>query len=506
MINEISEYSANEITAAKLLGSLLLFTQTFYKIRTGREFQLSQPISRESHYITICRALTRVQRGLCKRLIINVPPRYGKTELSIHFIAWCLAQYPDSKFMYVSYAHTLAAKQTNTIRHIITNPEFKALFGVELSTDTAAKDNFETLQGGAVYAAGEGGTITGQGAGIRGCHERFSGAIFIDDILKPDEATSDTVRERRNEWYFNTLRSRKNNDDTPIIYIGQRLHEDDLAGKLLSGFDGEEWETVILPALDSSNNALLPTMHSTESLLKLKETSPYVFSAQYQQNPQPAGGGIFRGEWLHWLEEDPDIITTFIVTDTAETDKSWNDATVFSFFGVYKIDGTNEYGLHWLDCWEIRVEPFRLEEQFMQFYASCNLYKKPPRYAFIEKKSTGTTLCSVLKNKLRGITVMEVDRTSASGSKTARFLRIQPYLSSKLVSYMRGAKHIDMCIKHLEKITANNSHAHDDIADTLADAIEKALIEKVVYFDVNNNGAYNQQFKKQYGSYKPVVF
>jgi hypothetical protein len=61
----------------KLQGSLLYFTQMFYRLRTGRLFELSEPPGRESHFITICRELTKVARGETKRLIINVPPRYG---------------------------------------------------------------------------------------------------------------------------------------------------------------------------------------------------------------------------------------------------------------------------------------------------------------------------------------------------------------------------------------------------------------------------------------------
>ena len=83
---------------AQLSASLLMFVRIFFKIRTGREFVLSQPLGRESHYITIARALQNVIDGKCKRLIINVPPRYAKTEMLIHFVAWAIAQYPDSNF------------------------------------------------------------------------------------------------------------------------------------------------------------------------------------------------------------------------------------------------------------------------------------------------------------------------------------------------------------------------------------------------------------------------
>lgn len=419
-------------------------------------------------------------KGETKRLIINVPPRFGKTELLIHFVAWALAQYPDSNFLYVSYSLGLAKKQTKTVRQIVGMREFRDIFGFGISEDTSAQGNFETKLGGSVYAAGADGEITGRGAGIKGV-ERFGGCIVIDDIHKPSEVNSDTIRQSVNDWYFNTLQSRLNEPEkTPIIFIGQRLHEDDLAANLIKS---GEWETIIIPALDEAGNALHPTMISKEKLLSMQSSMPYVFSSQYQQNPQPAGGGIFKPDWFCKLEDDPDIYTTFICADTAETDKSYNDATVFSFFGLYKIMigdvQTNLLGLHWLDCWELRIEPKDLESEFMNFYVSCMRYKVKPRIAAIEKKSTGVTLLSVLKN-IRGLQILDIERTKSSGNKTTRFLEIQPYIASKQVSLPKEARHTEKVIEHMRKITANDSHRHDDIADTLYDGVKLGIIDNVI--------------------------
>lgn len=464
----------------RLERSLLTFTQEFYYLRTGRRFELSEPIGRESHYITICKALIRVMKGETNRLIINVPPRYGKTELVIHFVAWALAQFADSNFLYVSYSLGLAKKQTKTIRQIVSMNEFRDIFGVGLSDETSAQGNFETTQGGTVYAAGADGEITGRGAGIKG-GDRFGGCIVIDDIHKPSEVTSDTIRQSVNEWYFNTLQSRLNDPDkTPIIFIGQRLHEDDLAGNLIKS---GEWETIIIPALDAVGNPLHPAMHNKAALEKMQETHPYVFSSQYQQDPLPAGGGIFKPDWFYQTDEEPDILTTFITADTAETDKSYNDATVFSFFGLYKIrQGEHEtdlVGLHWIDCVELRIEPKDLESEFLAFYGACMRYKVRPRVAAIERKSTGVTLLSVLKN-IRGLQVLDVERTKSSGNKTTRFLEIQPYIASKQISIPKEARHTNMVLDHMRKITANDSHRHDDIADTLYDGIKLGIIDNVI--------------------------
>lgn len=463
----------------EMLGSLLHFTQMFFGFRTGRLFKLSHPEGRESHYITISRALTKVFRGETKRLIINVPPRYGKTEMLIHFTAWSLAHYPDANFLYVSYSHSLAKKQTQTIRDIINLSEYQYYFDHMIKDDSSAKDNFELQAGGSVYAAGAQGTITGRGAGIKGTN-RFGGAIIIDDIHKPDEVTSDTIREGINEWYYNTLQSRINDANTPIIFIGQRLHEADLASTLL---DSGEWESVILPAIDPAGNALHPEMHDLHALQKMQSDSPYNFAAQYQQDPQPSGGGIFKREWFKLYEIEPHMLATFITIDTAETDKTYNDATVFSFWGIHRVTlGVREsdlYGLAWLDCWELRVEPKDLESSFLNFHANAMRHKKQPKIVIIEKKSTGVTLASVLK-EYQGIQLIDLERTKATGSKTTRFLEAQPYVAQRLVSLPINGNHTERCLEHMRKITANNSHRFDDICDTLVDAIKYALINKSI--------------------------
>jgi predicted phage terminase large subunit-like protein len=476
---------------ARLFGSLLLFIKFFYKTRTGREFTVSQPEGRQSHFIDIAKALTCVLNGETKRLIINVPPRYGKTEMLIHFVTWAIAQYPDSNFIYTSYSKTLAERQTQTIRDIINLPTYKKIFDVYLDSDSTAKDNFKTNKGGNIYAAGAGGTITGFGCGIKSCTDRFSGALLIDDIHKPDEVTSDTIRERINEWYYNTAQSRLNcGDDTPIIFIGQRLHEDDLPSNLIAT---REWETLIIPALDASNNALHPEMHSVQDLLKMKENQPYVFASQYQQDPQPAGGAVYKREWFPLLDNEPKILATFITADTAETDKDYNDPTVFSFWGIYKIIQkeieTDIYGLHWINCHEVWIEPKDLESEFLQFYAGCMRHKVKPSLAAIEKKSTGVTLVSIL-NKMQGLQIIDIERTKASGNKASRFLEIQSYIASKRISLPSIGQHTMSCLDHCAKITANNTHRHDDRADTLYDAVKMALIDEVIIrrnIDINNN-------------------
>lgn len=478
-----------EVLASKLRSSLLCFCQYFYPLLTGRDFIIPSPNGREAHVITICRALTRAFKLELpqQRLLISVPPGHGKSTMLLMWVAWTMAHYPDSKYLYISYSLSLAAKHTETIKRIIQLPHYKYLFDIEIRHDARGKEFFQTKQGGAVAAFGSTGSIVGTDGGLPGLN-RFSGGIVLDDMLKVDEAHSETIRNSVISNYRETIQQRARGINVPFVSIGQRVHEADLSAYLLSGADGHTWEHVRLQAIDAAGNALYPEAFPIEMLRIKQEHDPYVFASQYQQDPIPAGGALFKPEWFMLLDEEPQILATFITADTAETNKSYNDATVFSFFGLYEITTmgkkTGLFGLHWLDCLETRIEPKELKPTFLDFYSECLRHPQKPRFIAIEKKSTGSTLLSLIDD-IQGVVLRDIPRTIESGNKTKRFLDIQPYIAERRISLTHGARHTKMCIDHMAKITANETHRWDDIADTLADGVKLALIDNSLNIYLN---------------------
>jgi len=259
---------------------------------------------RAPHHRILCDKLQSVLDGKIKRLIINIPPRYSKTELLINFMAYGLGHAPDSEFIYTSYSSSLATRSTWECREIVAHPEFESIFpGVKINQDAKARDEWRTVQTGLVYGVGAGGTITGYGAGK--LRDGFGGAIVIDDPHKPDEARSDTIRNNVIEWFRNTLESRKNSPDTPVILIMQRLHEEDLSGFLLAGGNGETWEHLCLPAITEDGEALWEHKHDIETLRTMRQASPYTFAGQYMQSPAPPEGNIFRPDQMPIIDALP---------------------------------------------------------------------------------------------------------------------------------------------------------------------------------------------------------
>lgn len=305
-----------------------LYTYSRYLFLARRGFRWQ----RAAHHKTITDALMRVYDGSCKRLIINVAPRYGKTELAVvNFMTWALGKAPDAEFIHTSYSARLAAANAWQAREIVASDRYREIFPETiLRNDSQAKDEWRTTAGGCVYAVGAGGSITGYGAGKM--RDKFGGAIIIDDPSKPDEIRSDIMRRNVIDWFQNTLESRKNAPNTPIVLIMQRLHEEDLSGWLLEGGNGEAWEHINLPTLREDGTALWPEKHTLEDLLRMQQAAPYTFSGQYQQRPTPPDGGVFKPDQITIVDNLPAATRWIRAWDLAATQDD-GDWTVGALIG-----------------------------------------------------------------------------------------------------------------------------------------------------------------------------
>jgi len=290
------------------LHSVLNFTRYFFKQKFKRKFVVGQ------HHVAIGKALDRVLSGECKRLIINIAPRYGKTELAVkNFIAMGLAINPKAKFIHLSYSDDLARDNSRGVQEILREDSYRRLFPETKPTSINTRKWF-TSAGGGLYAVSSAGQVTGFGAGIVDKDEEeelsaeveelasvddgnFGGAIVIDDPIKPDDARSETVREKVNQKFETTIRNRVNSRNTPIIIIMQRLDEEDLCG-YLQKLEPEDWEVLSLPVIQHDENgeevALWPFKHTLEELHDLREKNAFVFDTQYMQNPRPITGLMYE--------------------------------------------------------------------------------------------------------------------------------------------------------------------------------------------------------------------
>lgn len=334
----ITEQDELAVAKVKCLKSLLFHTRYFFKHQYNRKFVVN------SHHEIICEALERVLRGELKRLIINIAPRYSKTELAVKsLISHAISLNPAAKFIHLSYADDLALDNSETVKDLLQSAPYQELFPeVQIKKDAKAKNKWYTTKGGGVLARAAAGQVTGFGAGsvdeeddfnewMAGIEQAgvtelekkmsFGGCIIIDDPVKPEDADSDTFREKVNSRFDSTIRNRVNSRHTPIIVIMQRLHPSDLAGYLQREDEQDEWEVISLPCIQEDGSALWPFKHTIEELHAMKVANEIVFERQYMQNPKPKAGLLFPLDDLNWYDpadidlSDPDY--TFLAADPA---------------------------------------------------------------------------------------------------------------------------------------------------------------------------------------------
>lgn len=413
------------------------------------------------------RAITRWAAGRLPNeklhLAITIPPRHGKTLAAHDSIEWLFGMYPDSKWIYTSYTAKLAFDQTEKIRDDLCSEWYQRMFP-SLKMDSMKQNHITTTEGGELYAAGMTGTLTGFGAGLK--RPGFGGAIIIDDPLSADDARSETVRNHVNEWYTQTLKSRRNHDKTPILLIMQRLHMDDLAGYIMQT-EPELWHFINLPALNEATGEMLwPETFSRESAEKMRAIDPMTFYAQYQQEPIIPGGAMLRTEWWQWFELDYRYKFNgllFATADTAYKAKSTADASVIRIW-----HGTSKY-LDCVDCvygrWEF-PELLRRAQDIFRKWKDYGL-----RQFFIEDKATGTPLEQTLRSQGVPAYGWRPADYDFPDDKVSRVQESAWVVAGGHVRLPAGTTHSQVLIDEAARFMPDMSHAHDDHVDTLTMAV-----------------------------------
>nr|DAI76070.1 MAG TPA: Large Terminase [Caudoviricetes sp.] len=475
---KFTDAQALAVIRDRCLNDFEFFVRYFFKQRTGDKFIFSW------HHHAMCEALMRVWRGETTHLIINIPPRYSKTEIVVKmFTAWCYARNPACEFIHLSYSDALAVDNSNAIMDTLSSDAYRQLFPVTLTK--AAANAWKTSAGGSFIARATGGQVTGYGAGKIHDFENgngFGGCVLIDDPLKPDDAYSDVMRTRVNNRWDETIKSRFNSPRTPCIVIMQRIHEDDFCGMLLR--DPEfKFESVVLPAImdegTDHEHALWPQKHTLEQLQAMRSKNSYMFSSQYQQRPTPLGGGILKGAWFNRYSVRPRIDYAIVTVDTALKEKECNDYQVAECWGLGR-DGN----IYLLDMMRGRFQAYELETRIPDFWNKCLSLGVPLRIMAIEDKASGTELIQKITNKVARprIPVRAIQRET---SKLTRVMGVQGYIESGYVYLPTEAPFVHDFIEECEAFTANDTHPHDDQIDAMCDAVNILLSGKnVPYSDV----------------------
>ena len=465
-MKNLTPITKEQYIKAKLLDSPLFFTRYFFKKQYNRKFVVSD------HHKEICKVIKRVFMGDCKRVIINMPPRYGKTELLVKtLISMGLALNPKSKFIHTSYSETLALDNSETVKDLVESEDFQMFFDVQLKKDSKSKRKWYTNHGGGIYAASSGGQITGFGAGqveeedkeikdflndIDLMQDSFKGAIIIDDPVKPEDAASPHLRDKINQRFDNTIRSRVNSRNTPIIIVMQRVHEEDLSGYLLN-LEPDEWEVLMMPAISEEGKPLWEFKHTIEELESLRKANELVFDSQYQQDPKPSKSVVFNKSEIQRFKLDQ-LNTDNIEGKVGAIDVA-DEGTDALSYPIGYIIADKVYITEWL---------FTTENTEYTIPQSSQLTRQHKLdYLAIETNNHGSVFLKQVNKEINGVGIIPVHQ---SANKHSRIIQNAHFIRNHFVfrdDYIQGSDY-DKAMKEVFGYTKDGKAKHDDAPDSLA--------------------------------------
>ena len=334
-----------QMAAAVMRGDLA----TFFRMVVWRVLKPHERLLWAPFMDLLCAVLQAVAEGRINRLIITVPPRFGKSLIgSVALPAYFLGHNPAAEVMCVSYAQELARQFGELTRRVMSSPQYQALFDVKLVSNKASPVLLKTTAGGSRRATSIDGSATGMGAHL----------MVFDDPQKPGEMLSKAIRRSTNSAYENTFISRQNDPrNVKIAIIMQRTHEDDFVGHVIGLGGGDDWTIINLPAMAEADEtwtystflgehtwrrkegeSLHPERFPVDELMKIRASvGESTWSTQWQQRPTPAGGGIVQVKWFRRcpIDKMPESFERVIQSwDTANTTAEWSDYSVCTTWGA----------------------------------------------------------------------------------------------------------------------------------------------------------------------------
>jgi predicted phage terminase large subunit-like protein len=446
----------SRLVEAACRSDFLSFFQSFFHV-----LEPGSTLNMNWHHEAIAHHLELVRRGLIKRLIIAAPPRTLKSLMaSVAFPAYVLGCDPAARVIGINHGADLQLKFNNDRRTLINSPHYRRLFpAVELSKNTESE--FHTTQGGYCYAKSAESGVTGFGGGI----------LIIDDFQKPQDMLSEARRTSTNSLYYSTIASRLDNQHTgAIVVVGQRLHPDDLIGRLLCS--AEQWTLLSLPAIAEKDelipigsgrdlhprcvgDLLHPDQQSREFLEALKVQEPEVYMAQYQQSPIPPGGFMIKRDQIQYCDELPRRTSSSAYLQTWDTAQKPGEMNARSAcLDILVRDNKYFIASAVVGQWEY----YDLEQRVLS-----RAEKKKPDAILIEDTGFGTALISALKQ--RGLPVVAV---KPEGDKKTRLLQQMSKFTNGQVFLLKTAPGRGDLETELFSFPAGR---HNDLVDALTQGL-----------------------------------
>jgi predicted phage terminase large subunit-like protein len=430
--------------------------------------QLTHPDYRPNwHHRLLAERLEAVAAGRCKRLVVSMPPRHGKTELvSIRLAPWIFTQRERVSIIASTYSGDFAEELGLRARQVLELPVYRALWPHAVLADGGgAMARWGTASGGNFYATGVLGPLTGRGADI----------LLLDDPHKSRaEASSKSIRDSVYDWFRSTAYTRLERNGA-IVIVATRWHSDDLIGRLLLE-GGEPWEVVSLPAIAEVadghreiGEALWPQKFDLAALANIKATiGELEWAALYQQRPAPLEGALFKPDAITVVEAEPADVKKWV--------RSWDlgastsgDPTVGVRMGEW---GTRRVVA---DVVRLQGSPDQVERAILAAASrdgvGCEIHLPQ------DPGQSGKAQIQYLTSKLAGYNVKSSPET---GSKVTR---AEPYASQCNVGNVALVR-APWNRAYIEELRTFPNGAHDDQVDASSRAFAALVKVGCSFFDL----------------------
>ena len=418
-----------------------------------------------AHHEKLAKIFEEIAQGKKKRVIVNIAPRHGKSELISYLApAWFLGKYPHKKIIMASHTADLAVNFGRRVRNLVGSDPYKDIFpGVELQADSKSASRWGTNYNGEYFAIGVGGALAGRGADL----------FIIDDPHSEQDAKLGKPEVFLPAWeWFQSGPIQRLMPGGAIIVVMTRWSKLDLTGQIINQMvkndEVDEWEVVEFPAIieDKGGNeaSLWPEFWPLEELQSKKAALDIRYwNAQYLQNPTSEEGALIKRDWWQiWEEENPPACEFIIMTlDAAQEKNNRSDYNALTTWGVFFNEEVDNYNIILLNAVKERLEFPELKELCLEEYREWE-----PDSFIVEKKSNGAALYQEFRRM--GIPVGEF--TPGKGQdKISRVNAVSDLFRSGIVwaPDRRWAKEV------IEECNDFPSGANDDLVDSTTLALAR---------------------------------
>jgi predicted phage terminase large subunit-like protein len=421
------------------------------------------------HLRVINGALDKVETGEIKRLIIQVPPRHGKSEtVSRKFPSYFLGKHPDDNVILASYGYNLSKGFSRANRDLIESRRYRLIFPLRTAHDSRSVGDWSIAgHRGGLLATGVGGATTGFGAHL----------FIIDDPIKnKEEADSEVIREKHWDWYRSVVLTRLE-PGARLVIMMTRWHQQDLVGKILAQAkeDGEldDWTVINLPALAQKNDtlgrkegeALWPARYDAPVLEKRKKAvGSRIWNALFQGNPMDPESAIFSREWFQYYRALPMEYDRFAGIDTATSLKTSADHSA-----VVDVCKDWEKKLYVDDVLLEKLSVRALAKHVSQAHAA-----KKYRQINLEQNNAGEAVRQRIEEVGReDETRPPVHSVQVSTDKVVRANEWAHLVENGSLKFKQGNPRVAQLIEHLVNFDGKGGDTDDDV-DALGHAISAA--------------------------------